>query len=216
MTDYVVFPLDSGPTVSVVVSIATQRQGAFPMRSSQPLRTSSRSSRSLSRTRWSDSSFSRSSPLTSVASPPTACWPARSDAVTSSEASGDRFADLRGFTAASQRLDAEEFLALIGTFFEHTVTVSTVSAVVLNSWAMACSSSSRTTGIHPDLRPRASLSEALTKAIDQHNASTDGLPIRFGCALHYGAVLYGNIGSPARLDFTVVGSAVNLTLDLSP
>ena len=56
--------------------------------------------------------------------------------------------------------------------------------------------------------------EALTKAIDQHNASTDGLPIRFGCALHYGAVLYGNIGSPARLDFTVVGSAVNLTARL--
>jgi adenylate cyclase len=29
-------------------------------------------------------------------------------------------------------------------------------------------------------------------------------------ALHYGAVTYGNIGSADRLDFTVIGPAVNL------
>ena len=56
--------------------------------------------------------------------------------------------------------------------------------------------------------------QALTHAIHAYNASNERLPIRFGCALHYGAVLYGNIGSPARLDFTVVGSAVNLTARL--
>ena len=31
----------------------------------------------------------------------------------------------------------------------------------------------------------------------------------FGVALHLGEVLYGNIGASERLDFTVVGSAVN-------
>jgi adenylate cyclase len=31
----------------------------------------------------------------------------------------------------------------------------------------------------------------------------------FGVALHLGEVLYGNIGTRERLDFTVVGSAVN-------
>ena len=37
-----------------------------------------------------------------------------------------------------------------------------------------------------------------------------GLPTtRFYLALHVGEVLYGNIGSPERLDFTVVGPAVN-------
>jgi adenylate cyclase len=38
-----------------------------------------------------------------------------------------------------------------------------------------------------------------------------GLPaLPFGVGLHLGAVTYGNIGAPDRLDFTVIGPAVNL------
>ena len=32
----------------------------------------------------------------------------------------------------------------------------------------------------------------------------------FGIALHLGQVIYGNVGVPERLQFTVVGSAVNV------
>jgi adenylate cyclase len=35
-------------------------------------------------------------------------------------------------------------------------------------------------------------------------------PLPFGIGLHLGAVTYGNIGSPDRLDFTAIGPAVNL------
>lgn len=38
--------------------------------------------------------------------------------------------------------------------------------------------------------------------------------IRFGLALHLGTVLYGNIGSGDRLDFTCIGPAVNLAARL--
>ena len=34
-------------------------------------------------------------------------------------------------------------------------------------------------------------------------------PLAFGLGLHAGEVLYGNIGAPERLDFTVIGQAVN-------
>lgn len=34
--------------------------------------------------------------------------------------------------------------------------------------------------------------------------------IRFGLVLHVGEVLYGNIGGDSRLDFTVIGKAVNV------
>jgi adenylate cyclase len=38
----------------------------------------------------------------------------------------------------------------------------------------------------------------------------DGSPLAFVATLHVGEVAYGNIGSPERLDFTVLGPAVNL------
>jgi adenylate cyclase len=38
--------------------------------------------------------------------------------------------------------------------------------------------------------------------------------LRYGLALHLGQVLYGNIGSAGRLDFTTIGPAVNLTARL--
>jgi adenylate cyclase len=34
-------------------------------------------------------------------------------------------------------------------------------------------------------------------------------PLPFGIGLHLGAVMYGNIGAPDRLDFTAIGPAVN-------
>lgn len=37
------------------------------------------------------------------------------------------------------------------------------------------------------------------------------IPLRHALCLHYGRVLYGNIGSSDRLDFTIIGEAVNLT-----
>ena len=47
---------------------------------------------------------------------------------------------------------------------------------------------------------------------ENERRSAEGSPrIHYGLALHVGDVLYGNIGGDARLDFTVIGPAVNLT-----
>jgi adenylate cyclase len=48
-------------------------------------------------------------------------------------------------------------------------------------------------------------------AVNAASAATEGsLDLKFGLALHLGEVLYGNIGSGNRLDFTCIGPAVNL------
>ncbi len=47
-----------------------------------------------------------------------------------------------------------------------------------------------------------------------HLTTSEDQGVRFGLALHVGDVLYGNIGSGNRLDFTCIGPAVNLAARL--
>ena len=65
---------------------------------------------------------------------------------------------------------------------------------------------------------RSACNAAIDSAIDEqttlaslnHRRHRHGLPeIEFGVGLNVGEVVYGNVGSPDRLDFTVMGPAVN-------
>ena len=45
--------------------------------------------------------------------------------------------------------------------------------------------------------------------INQQRAEQGAKAIGFGIGMHIGSLVYGNIGAPGRLDFTVIGRAVN-------
>jgi adenylate cyclase len=47
------------------------------------------------------------------------------------------------------------------------------------------------------------------EAANEARAATGGEPMSFGIGLHVGTVTFGNIGTDDRLDFTVIGPAVN-------
>jgi adenylate cyclase len=47
-------------------------------------------------------------------------------------------------------------------------------------------------------------------ALNEKNSETGRAPLNYGIGVHVGDVMYGNIGSRARLDFTVIGPAVNM------
>ena len=53
--------------------------------------------------------------------------------------------------------------------------------------------------------------EAAREAIARMQALNEARkpPLRFGIGLHLGTVLYGNIGTPTRIEFTVIGAAAN-------
>jgi adenylate cyclase len=48
-----------------------------------------------------------------------------------------------------------------------------------------------------------------TNAENELRRSLGEAPLAHGLALHFGEVAYGNVGAPRRLDFTVIGPAVN-------
>ena len=47
-------------------------------------------------------------------------------------------------------------------------------------------------------------------ALNERNSVTGRAPLNYGIGVHVGDVMYGNIGSTSRLDFTVIGPAVNM------
>jgi adenylate cyclase len=49
------------------------------------------------------------------------------------------------------------------------------------------------------------------KALNARRVERGSFELGFGVALHVGDVMYGNIGTVTRLDFTVIGPAVNVT-----
>jgi adenylate cyclase len=120
------------------------------------------------------------------------------------------YSDLRYSTALADRLPAETFLNLLGRYFEMTASsvldhggevVSLIGDAVLGLFRIdhtadeACG------------RALAAAQEA-RRRLNPPSAQTDA-NFDFGIALHLGQVIYGNVGVPERLQFTLVGSAVN-------
>jgi adenylate cyclase len=124
--------------------------------------------------------------------------------------------DLRGFTSLSEQLPRDTLIELLNDYFGRMcAALDAGGGEVLKFVGDAL------LGIFPihDEDPAAVCGRALAaaenarKALAGYNADRNGTgapPIEYGVALHIGDVMYGNIGGENRLDFTVIGPAVNL------
>jgi adenylate cyclase len=127
--------------------------------------------------------------------------------------------DLRDFTTLSDRMPGEAVIRLLNGYFD-----CLVPAIAAHGGEVLKFVGDGLLGIFPVADdPAAACHAALAAAADagaalaQTNAerAESGEPrLRYGLALHVGDVLYGNIGSARRLDFTTIGPAVNLTARL--
>ena len=124
------------------------------------------------------------------------------------------FCDVRGFTQLSADLPRQELLDLLNDSFEMIVHgLHAHGGQVLKF--MGDGLLAVFTGDDEGAACR-SAADAVTTVQRQlaelkAQRSMDGLATAdVGIGLHFGEVTYGNIGAPARLDFTVIGSAVNL------
>lgn len=121
--------------------------------------------------------------------------------------------DMRDFTGLSDTLERDEIISLLNDFFDAmAVPVENHGGEILKFVGDGFMAIFPTTDEDACQNLIAAVREA-EKEIASYNVHrlADGLKeIDYGIGVHLGDVLYGNIGSTKRLDFTVVGPAVNV------
>jgi adenylate cyclase len=118
--------------------------------------------------------------------------------------------DMRGFTALADSLPPRDLIGLLNHYFDCQVPVILDhGAEVLKFMGDGLLAIFTIAGDEDEVckRTLAAARQAQTNVAALARSAMPGL--RFGLALHIGDVLYGNIGSGNRLDFTCIGPAVN-------
>jgi len=125
------------------------------------------------------------------------------------------YADLRGFTAMSEATEPTVVITALDAWFDRIAgAVHAFGGEVLKFIGDGVLAIFPVTGV-PAAACDAAL-RAITAAragmahLDAERAAQGLPPLAFGAALHVGEILWGNIGAADRLDFTAIGSAVNL------
>ena len=131
------------------------------------------------------------------------------------------YCDLRGFTRLSDSLPRDEVVALLNDYFSAMGDIVTRAGgeilKFMGDGMLAMlpidSPDQRTAVARRAVQAAASVADAVT-ILNRIRAAADEPLVRFGLALHIGEVMFGNIGASKRLDFTVIGPAVNYTARL--
>jgi adenylate cyclase len=120
------------------------------------------------------------------------------------------FCDLRDSTPLADALGPEAFLALLNEYFE-----CVLGPVLERDGHVLRFIGDAALAIFP---VGADPADAATRAVDAAREAVARMeklnekraqPLRFGIGLHLGDVLYGNIGTRSRIEFTVIGAAAN-------
>lgn len=131
------------------------------------------------------------------------------------------FSDLRGFTELSDALSNQELIALLNDYFgalataveaERGEVLKFIGDAMLAIFPIATASSGKRAAQRALAAARAA-QKGIADINDQRRRAGK-TEIAWGLALHVGEVHYGNIGGETRLDFTVIGPAVNLAARL--
>ena len=126
--------------------------------------------------------------------------------------------DMRGFTALADRVPPRQLIDLLNRYFD-----CQVPAILDHRAEVLKFMGDGLLAIFPIAEDNADAQEVCGRtfaaarqvradvaALSRDIGVEDLHQLRFGLALHVGEVLYGNIGSGNRLDFTCIGPAVNL------
>ena len=125
------------------------------------------------------------------------------------------YGDLRGFTAVADRLPGTEVVALLDRLFEAMAgpvlarggqVMKFMGDAILATFALDDTKEAPVCAAALDAAIEA---QAAVAAVNQRHHEEGKPRMPLDQALHLGTVMYGNVGTEERLDFTVIGPAIN-------
>ena len=129
------------------------------------------------------------------------------------------FSDIRSFTTLTESLGAQGTVKMLNEYFTIMVDIITREGGMLDKFIgdaiMAAFGIPVTHDDDPDRAVRATI--AMITELWDYNKVREGrgeLPIDHGIGLNTGMIVSGNIGSPKRMDYTMIGDGVNLAARL--
>ena len=127
------------------------------------------------------------------------------------------YSDMRDSTRLADRLDPHVFIERLNRYFECTAgaviagggeVLRFVGDAVLAIFPIRAGGDDARTASERALAAAGDAESRLARA-NEGLAAEGEEPIEFGLGLHVGDVMYGNIGVPERLEFSVIGPAAN-------
>jgi adenylate cyclase len=127
------------------------------------------------------------------------------------------FCDIRGFTALSTQLPADQLISQLNTYLEKMVDAILSAQGTVDKFIgdaiMAEFGSPISQGEKEDamnaIRAALQMRSHLVELRSQWDKSGN-VPFFNGIGIHYGEITVGNIGSPKRLEYAAIGDTVNL------
>jgi adenylate cyclase len=121
--------------------------------------------------------------------------------------------DLRDFTRISDNWPRDDVIDLLNDYFDAiSEPIARHGGEILKFMGdglLAIFPLSQPSACTSLLRAVAEARQAMV-AMNEKNGDIGREPLKYGVGVHVGDVMYGNIGSRTRLDFTVIGPAVNM------
>jgi adenylate cyclase len=121
--------------------------------------------------------------------------------------------DLRGFTALADRLSAHDLITTLDAYFDAVSSqVDRGGGEILKfvgDGVLAIFRGEDEAAACLHALDAAQATFAALHELNMGRAIGGGDPLRIGVGLHIGEVVWGNVGASDRLDFTVIGAAVN-------
>jgi len=129
------------------------------------------------------------------------------------------FSDIRGFTTITEQLGAQGTVSLLNEYFTIMVDCIEQNNGMLDKFIgdaiMAVFGIPRSHEDDPDRALKTAIS--MLRRLDEWNITRIAQkkpPVNIGIGLNTGQVVSGNIGSPNRMDYTIIGDGVNLAARL--